>query len=144
MDLQPTGAANNESTAVECDEASSRQQAVDADDNDDNPSKGVHACCECVSVERHAEPTNADWQNQTVDQAPFIASTTSRSSNTSNSNSRYDARKCTSGIPSPVLCDVCTYTCVCVCLNNSADAENKEGERVETVIYFTLLDSIYY
>lgn len=88
MDLQPTGAANNESTAVECDEASSRQQAVDADDNDDNPSKGVHACCECVSVERHAEPTNADWQNQTVDQAPFIASTTSRSSNTSNSNSR--------------------------------------------------------
>ncbi|XP_057377524.1 uncharacterized protein LOC130699234 [Daphnia carinata] len=71
MDLQPTGAAtNNESMMVQCDETSSAQQAAD-----DNPSRGVNACCECVSVERHAEPANVDWQNQTIDQAaPFISS----------------------------------------------------------------------
>ncbi|KAI9555104.1 gamma-aminobutyric acid B receptor [Daphnia sinensis] len=74
MDLQPTGAANNESMTLECDEASSqRQQPVDAD-----PSKGVgSACCECVSVERHAEPANVHWQNQTIDQAPLMASSSS-------------------------------------------------------------------
>ncbi len=39
-------------------------------------------CCEYVSVERHAEPTpaNADWQNQAIEDGPFIPTSSVSSS----------------------------------------------------------------
>lgn len=50
----------------------------------------------------------------------------------------------------PQFCVMCARIHVCVCVSiiqlmqRIRNEENKEGERVETVIYFTLLDSIYY
>lgn len=112
MDLQPTGATNNKSMMDGCEMASSQRQAADDNDVNDSESKVVNAGCECVSIERHAEPVNVDWQNQTIDQAPCVTS------------SRYDERKFTAKSILPIL-----Y----VALNNSADARRITGAS-ETVI----------
>ena len=75
MDLQQSSGVNDESMTVESDETSHRQQEQAADDMDDNiESANINSCCEYVSIEQHAEPmsANANWQNQTIEEGPFI------------------------------------------------------------------------
>ena len=91
MDLQQSSSANNESIAIEYDEVSHQQQEQTPDDKGDNINSAiVNACCEYVSIERHAEPmsTNADWQNETIEEGPFIP--------TSSVSSRYQGMQTTS------------------------------------------------
>lgn len=75
MDLQQSSGVNDESMTVESDETSHRQQEQAADDMDDNiEAANINSCCEYVSIEQHAEPmsANANWQNQTIEEGPFI------------------------------------------------------------------------
>lgn len=82
MDLQQSSGANDEmSGTAECD--GQEQEQMDDDDLDaESLAHNMSACCEYVSVERHAEPTpaNADWQNQAIDDGPFIPTSSVSSS----------------------------------------------------------------
>jgi hypothetical protein len=81
MDLQQSSGANDEmSGTAECD---GQEQMGDDDLDAESLAHNMSACCEYVSVERHAEPTpaNADWQNQqAIDDNPFIPTSSVSSS----------------------------------------------------------------